>query len=186
MNQKTSNKLKTSDNVVQSVPLRRSPYKINMEDSKLCPVQPRTDLLGNWIWAPKRIDYEWRNSYVYFRKRFNAEGEVLIHIAAETHYDLFIDGERIDRGTAPSEVAYKTFDTHTLCVKQGTHVIAVMVHYFGEVCATAMKSRPGLFVEMKNSSGPMIVTDATWKVSPSFDFKQDLPCMMSHFGFYEV
>ena len=155
-------------------------------ESTLCPNPPRTDMAGSWIWVPDKGCYNWRNSYAYFRKNFNAEGKLSINIAADTQYDLFIDGKRIDRGTAPADVAYKTFDTHVVNVGPGDHVIAVLVHHLGQSCATAMQSRPGLFVEMITQLSVKIVTDSTWKVLPSAAFEQDLPCMMSHFGFNEV
>ena len=155
-------------------------------ESTLCQNPPRTDMQGNWIWVPDSVGYERRNSYAYFRKKFNAEGKLTINIAADLRYQLFIDGKHISRGTALADVAYKTYDTHIVTVQPGEHVIAVLVHHIGQVCAVAMKSRPGLFVETITQSSGKIVTDSTWKVKLADAFKQYLPCMMSHFGFYEV
>ena len=155
-------------------------------ESTLCPNPTRTDMQGNWIWVPDSLGYEHRNSYAYFRKKFNAADKLTINIAADLRYQLFIDGKRINRGTARADIAYKTFDTHIVTVEPGEHVIAVLIHHIGQVCATAMKSRPGLFVEMITKSGSKIISDSSWKVKPADAFKQYLPCMMSHFGFYEV
>ena len=152
----------------------------------LCPNPPRSDFEGNWIWLPDKVGHKQRNIYVYFRRKFRAEGKLLVNIAADTFYDLFIDGKRVDRGTAVADVAYKIFDTHVVNILPGEHVVSVLVHHFGESCAVAMKSRPGLFLEMTTTSGKKIVTDGEWKVLPAEAFEQDLPCMMSHFGFYEV
>jgi hypothetical protein len=155
-------------------------------ECRLCPNPPRTDLAGNWIWVPQKVGYEWRNSYAYFRKKFEALGKITILIAADNYYQLYLDGRMVDRGTAPAAVAYKTFDTYSLTLDSGQHVLAVLVHHIGEVCATAMRSRPGLFVEMTTAAGHKIASDSTWKVLPALAYKQFLPCMMSHFGFYEV
>ncbi len=153
---------------------------------RLCPRPPRTDFTGNWIWVPASAGHAWRNSYAYFRKTFTASGELTLHIAADQCYELHLDGAFVDRGTAPSEVSYKTFDTHALTVAPGRHVLAILGHHLGEPCATAMRSRPGLFVELTAGATPPVISDASWKVLPAAAYQQALPCMMSHFGFYEV
>ena len=155
-------------------------------DGRLCPRPPRTDFRANWIWVPAGAGYEWRNSYAYFRKRFEASGRLTIDIAADNVYQLFFDGRPLDRGTAPSEISYKTYDTIEATAGPGRHVLAVLVHHVGQVCATSMRSRPGLFVEVTAASGDKIISDATWKTMPALAYRQFLPVMMSHFGFYEV
>jgi hypothetical protein len=152
----------------------------------LCPRVPKTDFSAKWIWTPASVGYSARNSYAYFRKPFSASGKLTIEIAADNYYQLYLDGQRIGRGTAPAPVAYKTFDTYAVTLDPGAHVLAVLVHHIGEECATAMRSKPGLFVEMVTAAGEKIVSDATWKTLPALAYRQNLPCMMSHFGFYEV
>ncbi len=162
------------------------PSPKDIDSLRLSPNPPQNDFKANWIWVSEKAGYEWRNSYAYFRKKFVAAGELTLHIAADNWYELYIDGKFLDRGTAPADVSYKTFDTHRLTVSSGTHSIAVLVHHIGQVCATAMRSRPGLFVEIVDPKGVSIVSDASWKALPAASFQQYLPCMMSHFGFYEV
>ena len=152
----------------------------------LCPNPAKTDFRANWIWLPDDIGYEDRNSYVYFRKTFTAAGNLTIDMAADTWYQFYLDGRMIERGTAPSDVNYKIFDTYQVNVTPGQHVLAVLVHHIGQVCATAMKSRPGLLAEISTENGEKIISDATWKAMPALAYQQHLPCMMSHFGFYEV
>ncbi len=155
-------------------------------DNRLSPRPPRTDFRANWIWVPASAGYEGRNSYAYFRKTFEAPGPLIIDIAADNVYQLFLDGRALDRGTAPSEISYKTYDTIKIPAGPGRHVLAVLVHHVGQVCATSMRSRPGLFVEVTAASGEKIISDATWKTTPALAYRQFLPVMMSHFGFYEV
>jgi alpha-L-rhamnosidase len=155
-------------------------------DDRLCPSPPRTDLQGSWIWVPENAGYEHRNSYAYFRKAFTASGDLTLQIAADNTYELYLDGTFIERGTAPADISYKTFDTHHLAVASGRHVIALLVHHLGQECATAMRSRPGLFVEIVAPDGVRVVSDASWKTLPAAAYQQYLPVMMSHFGFYEV
>jgi len=162
------------------------PAKTEPESGLLCPPPPRTDLKAQWIWLPDDAGIEWRNSYAYFRKKFTASGKATLHIAADTWYNLYLDGKLIERGTAAADVNYKIFDTHALILDPGPHVLAVLVHHLGQVCATAMKSRPGLFVELQLQDGSLLRSDSTWKTLPAKAYRQYLPCMMSHFGFYEV
>lgn len=156
-----------------------------MQDS-LCQGQPRMDWSAKWVWVPASCDYPFRNSYAFFRRRFSAGGRLRIDIAADTRYEFHIDGRRVERGTAPAVVSYKTFDTHHMDVQQGDHVIGVLVHHIGETCPTAMQSRPGLLVEISAESGEKIATDGSWKTMPVRAFRQDIPQLMSHFGFYEI
>jgi hypothetical protein len=153
---------------------------------RLCPSPPRTDFRAFWIWIPESAGYDRRNSYAYFRKAFSASGELTVQIAADNTYELYLDGRFIDRGTAPADTAYKTFDTYRVPVSPGRHVIAVLVHHIGQVCATARRSRPGLFVEITGADGLSVLSDSGWKAQPAAAYQQYLPAMMSHFGFYEV
>ncbi len=152
----------------------------------LCPNPPKTDFRASWIWVPESAGYDHRNSYAYFRKSFSASGELTIDIAADNTYELYLDGKFIDRGTAPADTAYKTFDAYKVTLSPGRHVIAVLVHHIGQVCATAMRTRPGLFVEIRAGGGTRVPSDSSWKVLPAAGYQQYLPAMMSHFGFYEV
>ncbi len=142
--------------------------------------------LAKWIWLPAAANFNERNAYAYFRKTFRASGRLTIDIAADTWYELLVDGRRVDRGTMPAVPSYKTYDTHVVDVPDGLHAIGVLAHHFGEVSATAMRSKPGLFVEIRPEKGEPVVSDGTWKALPAPDFFQPLPVMMSHFGFYEV
>lgn len=153
---------------------------------RLCPSPPKTDFRASWIWVPESAGYDHRNSYAYFRKAFSAAGELTVDIAADNTYELYVDGKFVDRGTAPADTAYKTFDTYRLSVSSGRHVVALLVHHLGQVCATAMRSRPGLFVEISAPDGTCVPSDSTWKALPAVGYQQHLPVMMSHFGFYEV
>jgi alpha-L-rhamnosidase len=154
--------------------------------NSLCPRPPQTNFQACWIWVPESANYDWRNSYANFRKTFSGSGKFSIDIAADNQYKLYLDGRFVDRGTASSDPAYQIFDTWTVHLEDGEHVIAVLVHHIGQVCATAMRSRPGLFVEITGPAGEKILSDSSWRTLPALAYKQHLPVMMSHFGFYEL
>ncbi len=155
-------------------------------DDRLCPIPPETGLRGSWIWVPRSAGYADRNAYAYFRKTFRAGGDLTIRVAADNVYELYLDGALVDRGTAPSDTNYKTFDTYRKTIAPGRHVLAALVHHVGQQCATAMTSRPGLLVDAAASDGMRADSDASWRTLPVRAYRQDLPVMMSHFGFYEV
>lgn len=145
----------------------------------------KTGWKAAWIWIPESEGYPSRNSYAFFRKKFQMSGPAVMQIAADTRYEVWLDDERIGRGTAPSVIAYKAFDTYNLELGLGEHVICVLVHHIGEVCATAEKSRPGLLAEITGPGGESVYTGPDWKTLPGRAFRQDFPGMMSHFGFQE-
>ncbi|MHB9071291.1 MAG: alpha-L-rhamnosidase-related protein [Sedimentisphaerales bacterium] len=141
---------------------------------------------GQWIWLPDVAGYkENKNCYVYFRRKFQAQGKLEIKIAAETYYHLYVDGKLKRYGTTVSDPSYKTYDVHCIDVAEGEHVVGVLIHYLGEICAVAKKSRPALHIRICNM-GMEIVSDNTWKTLPCLAYSQNLPVMMSHFGYYEV
>lgn len=152
----------------------------------LCPKPPIRNCGGRWIWLSGQPGLPWRNSYAYFRRCFTAGGVVVIRVAADTRYELHLDGRLVDRGTAPAVAEYKTFDTHHLHLSPGLHVAALLVHHLGQPCATAQHSRPGLWVEIAPQTGAPVFSDSAWKTLAATSYQQGLPCMMSHFGFYEV
>ncbi len=127
------------------------------DSCRLCPRPAKTDFAANWIWLPESVGYEWRNSYAYFRKAFEASGKLTIDIAADNYYQLYLYGKLIERGTAPSDVAYKTFDTYEVDLESGRHVLAVLVHHIGQVCAEGTVPTPlgEISVSWKMADGKM-------------------------------
>jgi hypothetical protein len=157
-----------------------------MERNRLWPTAPKTDWIAEWIWLPARLGLGWRNTHAAFRKRLELVGAVRVHIAAETRYELFLDGCRVDRGTLVSDIRYKQFDTHELTLPEGGSLIAIHVHGVGETCATSMKAQPRLLVEIESADGHRVGSDATWQCLALKGYRQEQPVMMSHFGFAEV
>jgi len=150
-------------------------------DRNLCPGTPKKDWPGQWIWTAG--PHPWRNSYAFFRKRFRATGRLRIDIAADTRYELYLDGARIARGAAPCVPAYTLYDTHQVDVRPGDHMAGVIVHHVGEDSLRG-SSRPGLLVEIRGR-GVSVGTDSSWKAMPADCFRADLPRMMFPWGFPE-
>jgi len=153
----------------------------------LCATEPKTDWAGKWICAPGVDAESFSNTWMLFRKRFDAPaGRLTIRIAAEKRYDLLLDGVRVNRGSASDHPAYKSFDTHELEVGAGQHVLAVTVYTIGDQVSYGMAVRPGLMVEIETADGERIGTDESFRAMRCPAHQRDLPARMSHFGHYEV
>ena len=132
-----------------------------------------------------------RNVYALFRRTFRADAPATLelHLTADSFYTLYLDGRFISRGPARAHLEYYSFDSFTLDVDVGEHCLAVLVHHVGEINATMMLGRPGLLADATLHAGdakPLdLSTDDRWKAQLCPAWRKDLPCMMSHFGFWE-
>jgi alpha-L-rhamnosidase len=139
---------------------------------------------GAWIWTDA-VEAA-RNAYAFFRRRFalEAEADLQIFITADSHYELHVDGVRLGRGPARAHLDYYSVDRHEVRLAAGEHVLAVLVHHIGVQNATVMTGRPGVLVEVAGD-GTGWGTDAAWRCLPADAWRRDLPCLMSHYGFWE-
>ncbi len=150
----------------------------------LCQGEAKTDWHGAWVWS--EAAGKARNAYALFRRSFvlESETEIQIAITADSFYELYVDGRRLGRGPARSHLDYYGFDRHVLRLPAGTHVLAVLAHHIGVVNACVMTGRPGLLVDVAGS-GIAFGSDRSWRCRPTGAWRPDLPCLMSHFGFWE-
>lgn len=144
----------------------------------------KTDWLGAWIWtdaAPAA-----RNAYACFRRTFRVERDAVARIAvtADSFYWLHVDGAFLGRGPSRSHLDYYSFDRYEAPLRAGDHVIAVLVHHIGVVNATLMTGRPALLAEVSGAD-ETFGTDASWRCLRPQAWRSDVPCLMSHFGFWE-
>lgn len=144
----------------------------------------KTDWTGQWIWTESARKA--RNVYGFFRRRFRLPKavSVTLRITADTFYEAHVDGRPLGRGPARSHLGYYEFDRYTLRLKAGEHVMAVLVHHIGVPYAAGMTHRPGLLVEIEGP-GLKIGSDEHWRAFRGTAWTSDLPCLMSHYGFWE-
>ena len=158
-------------------------------NNHLWPLPERTQWTGNWIWSDARASA--RNVYAQFRRTFQTEsdGQLTLRLAADSSYQLYVDGRRIARGPSRGHLDWYPFDTHELSLGSGCHTIAVLVHHIGVVNASVMTGRPGLLADLTwtGTDGEIVdySTGPAWKSQPGTAWREDLPCLMSHFGFWE-
>jgi len=155
------------------------------ERAPLLQAQPRAEWSGRWIW-PEAVR-SGRNVYALFRRTFRAEkpSRLEVHITADSVYSLHLDGAFVARGPARAPLACYSFDSFTFDVDPGLHCIAVLAHHVGETNATMMLGRPGLLADVSVEGAGDLSTGPAWRAIRSDAWREDLPEMMSHFGFWE-
>ena len=119
---------------------------------------------AHWIWHPGEPNEP--NSYYLFRREVVLpEDEMFtLHIAADTRYQLFVDGQFMGRGAPQSQPFFQYYDSRDLSAyAEGERVcIGVIVNYVGNLADT----RGGLLVELVDGEGePFLISDETWRVT---------------------
>lgn len=142
---------------------------------------------GRWVWTTEALPQ--RNAYAYFRRAFETTGGTLtLEITADSFYWLYLDGVLLARGPSRAHLEYYSFDTYTLKVPAGRHCLAVMGHHIGEVNATVMTGRAGVLADVVLAEPGRVQdlsTGLDWRCLAAEAWRRDLPCTMSHFGFWE-
>ncbi len=68
-----------------------------------------------------------------YRKRFTLEAAVVIrvHVSADERYELFLDGERVGRGSERGDAEHWLFETYDLHLEAGEHILVARVWSVG-------------------------------------------------------
>ncbi|XHR31164.1 MAG: alpha-L-rhamnosidase [Chthoniobacteraceae bacterium] len=85
---------------------------------------------------------------VAYRNRFAVETplSVLLHVTADERYELFLDGERIGRGSERGDAGHWFFETYDLSLPAGSHTLVARVWALGELAPMAQISlTPGFY-----------------------------------------
>jgi alpha-L-rhamnosidase len=130
-------------------------------------------------WAAERWKAQWiawpeapqRDTGIFhFRKTITLmelSKKFIVHVSADNHFVLFVNGTRIGEGPASSDLGhwkYETFDLRPF-LKLGSNVIAGTVWNFGTLAPVAqMTSRAGFVLQGDSSSEEIANTDQSWEV----------------------
>lgn len=149
---------------------------------------------AKWIWIARECHTE--DFYLRARRTFRLEAKpasARLRITAFSAYELYVNGQFIGRGPAPSSAAAPQLDVYTeadLPLAAGPNVIAVLAHnpYVG--LARQPRLPAGLWMQL-DVTGPRgkvetIVTDKQWRVAPADDFSRRAPRIFWTAGFTEV
>lgn len=120
---------------------------------------------AKWIWYPS--DRVLQNTFVLFRKEFNLNSvpdSAIGWILADSRYQLFVNGQRVQWGPAPFDPRWPEADP--VDIKQylhvGKNVIACEVLFYGAGDGTSPIGKAGLICKFKVGN-KYLGSDATWK-----------------------
>ncbi|WP_029905171.1 alpha-L-rhamnosidase N-terminal domain-containing protein [Prevotella sp. 10(H)] len=119
---------------------------------------------ARWIWYPSGRTLQ--NTFVLFRKEINLDKDILSAkgwILADSRYQLFVNGKRVQWGPAPSDPRWQEADPIDLSsyLQHGKNVIACQVCFFGTGDGTHPMGKPG-FIFNLNIDGEEIISDDSW------------------------
>ena len=133
-----------------------------------------TTWTASWIWTegdPAPVNFYLATRRDFKVKKGDLRKERRLHIAADSRYRLFVNGEWIGDGPARSFYMNQQYDTYDLtgCLKAGDNTIAVLATHYGESTFHYNESgQAGLLVQLerrdRSAWTPEIVTDASWMV----------------------
>ena len=124
---------------------------------------------ARWIWSAG--DGDSRYAVRRFRGTFELTHTQTLtcHVSADSRYVLFLDGTFVGRGPARSDLRHYVYETYTLPVGAGRHVLAALVlAYHGPDAPVAEMHEQGAFaLEAQDPSGTVVCAtseNGQWRV----------------------
>jgi hypothetical protein len=120
---------------------------------------------AKWIWYPS--DRVLQNTFILFRKEFTlnsipdaASGWII----ADSRYQLFVNGQRVQWGPAPFDPRWPEADPVNIAryLHPGKNVIACQVLFYGAGDGTSPIGKAGLLCKFKIGNN-YLVSDSTWQ-----------------------
>lgn len=107
-----------------------------------------------------------------------------LHIAAESLYRLYVNGQLVARGPARGTQTVNFHDTVDIAqhLKSGDNWIAVDVHCHNIATSQANPVEPALLVQSENR---LICTDDSWQVQSADEWRSDVPIFTYQVGYME-
>ncbi len=127
----------------------------------------------------------------HFRKKVSfalKPARCIIHVSADNHYRLFVNGTYIGNGPARSDLSNWNFESYDIApyLHSGNNIIAATVWNFAEYRAYAEISyQTGFIVQADDTAAAMLNTDRSWKVIQD-DAYQPFPIPQSEVQTYMV
>ncbi len=134
---------------------------------------------SNWIWHDSKI----QNNLVLFRKNFNLTQlpeQATLRITATSLYQLYINGQYINRGPARSAPHHQSYDILEIAalLKPGANVIAVQVHFQPDKKSYQHQARAGLLAQLDysvNNKNAGIYSNSSWKAMADPSWNNSAP-----------
>ena len=121
---------------------------------------------AKWILYPSARTLQ--NTFILFRKVVKIDsGNVQAKgwIIADSRYQLFVNGKRVQWGPAPSDPRWQEADSVDIgkFLLKGKNVISCQVLFYGSGDGTSPLGIPGFLMKLEIEDSE-IITDQTWKV----------------------
>ncbi len=139
---------------------------------------------GHWITYPGKSQE--KNFYFRARRQFALTAipaEQLLHIAAESFYQIWLNGFELGKGPARGSRSLNYYDTYEVSryLRKGENHIAVLVQCMNIPNLNSAPCRAGLRIEMEN----MLCTDNEWLVMANDEWRQDADLLCFQVAFTE-
>jgi len=140
-----------------------------------CPFStPEGEFWSHGFWPAEWIahpDTNYKAPAVYaYRNKFalDCDRTIRLHVTADERYDLFLDGERVGRGSERGDTANWFFETYDFELNAGEHILVARVWSMRECAPYAqMSSRPGFFLLAEGEPETFLNTGRSpWTVKP--------------------
>ncbi len=122
-----------------------------------------------WINEEKSI-----NSYVCFQTEFDyvGSGTVRFSIAAETKYELYINGQLAGFGQYEDFPSQKVYDTHdiTSYTKEGKNLVSILAYVQGEHSFQHICGLPMVIFAAVTDNGPLLISNDQIKCRKATEF----------------
>lgn len=121
---------------------------------------------ARWIWYPSSRTPQ--NTFVLFRKDIEIEQvphEATGWIVADSRYRLFVNGQRVQWGPAPSDPRWQEADPVDIApyLHEGSNTIAVEVCFYGSGDGTTPIGKPGLLLSIDLGGEQRLISDTSWR-----------------------
>ncbi len=124
---------------------------------------------ARWIWYPSQRTLP--NTVIFFRKNITLHSRVKEArgwILAESRYNLYVNGTRVQFGPAPNDPRFSEVDPVDLTayLKEGDNVIATEVLFYGHGDGTWPIGKPGFIFKLDitgaDNSTTQIISNESW------------------------
>ncbi len=124
---------------------------------------------AQWIWHPAQRTLP--NTIFQFRKQIQIDKKIVSAkgwILGDSRYKLYLNGERIQFGPAPSDPRWAEADPldFSAKLKEGVNTIGVEVLYYGFGDGTWAIGKPGLIfkldIDFEDRSKDLVISDEYW------------------------
>jgi len=130
-----------------------------------------TKINANWIIPVRGLYQPICKGVFLFRKEFEIKEKTekfIIHISADSHYRLYINGKYIGNGPALGDIANWQFDTYNIAdnILVGKNAISVEVWNYNDTPWAQITLRTALFVQGNSSIEEVVNTNNSWLFKP--------------------